>query len=225
MCIGIIGAMDEEIEKIKQVLILQDEVKIANLIFYVGKIYKKDVVLVKSSEGKVNSAMCTQILILNFNIDRIINVGVAGGIEDALDIGGIAISKDTVEFDFDVTALGYELGFTFGINKVYNECDKKMYEKIYEISSVEFNTVLGTIGSSDKFISNENEKRGLKQKFNLIAVDMETACINHVCKLNNISFCSIRAISDTANAVEYREFLNIATENLYKVVINYIKTI
>ena len=225
MSLGIIGAMDEEIEKLKQVLVLEDEIKIANYVFFKGKIYNKNVVIVKSSEGKVNSAMCTQTLLLNFNIDRVINVGVAGGVDDKLNVGAIAISKNTVEYDFDTTALGYELGFTFGLNKVYIECDKSIYEKICEISRNEFNTLLGTIGSSDKFISDESDKLYLKQKFNLIAVDMETACINHVCRLNNVPFCAIRAISDTKSALEYKEFLELATENLYKVVINYIKSI
>lgn len=225
MKLGIIGAMDEEIDILKEVLEIEKEEKIANSIFFIGKIFGKDVVVVKCDEGKVNAAMSTQILILKYNVEKIINVGVAGAISDNLNIGGIAISKDTVEYDFDTTSLGYELGFAFGLNKVYIECDKSMYEKIFDISNKYFNTVIGTIGSSDKFISDEKIKEDLKHKFNLIAVDMESASINHVCKLNNIPFCAIRAISDTTNGIEYRDFLKLATKNLYKVVTNYIKII
>lgn len=226
MYIGIIGAMEEEITKLKEMMEIYTQKKISNIEFYIGKIYEKDIVLARSNEGKVNSAICTQTLILNFNVSQIINVGVAGGISPKLEIGGVAISKDTVEFDLDTTALGYKLGYTFGIESVYVECEKNIYEKIYNISKKQFNTVIGTIGSSDTFISNENKKEFLKNNFNnLIAVDMETASINHVCKINNVPFCAIRAISDITKSIEYREFINIAINNLTKVILNYIKNV
>lgn len=226
MYLGIIGAMEEEITKLKEIMDIEKEVKISDFIFLIGKIYEKDVILVQSNEGKVNSAICTQTLILNFDIDKIINVGVAGALSDKLNVGGIAISNSTVEYDQDTTALGYELGYTFGINKVYIECDSKMVKDIHDISSKSFNTCVGTILSSDKFVSDDILKCYLKKKFeNVVAVDMETASISHVCKINNVPFCAIRAISDTTKAVEYREFINIAVENLYKVIINYIKTL
>lgn len=226
MYIGIIGAMEEEITKLKEIMEVSDKKVISNIEFYIGKIYEKDIVLARSNEGKVNSAICTQTLILNFNVSQIINVGVAGGISPKLEIGGVAISKDTVEFDLDTTALGYKLGYTFGIESVYVECEKNIYEKIYNISKSQFNTVIGTIGSSDTFISNENKKEFLKNNFNnLIAVDMETASINHVCKINNVPFCAIRVISDSTKSIEYREFINIAINNLTKVILNYIKNV
>lgn len=224
MCLGIIGAMEEEIAKLKQIMDIDKEVKISNLTFYIGKIYGKDIVLVKSNEGKVNAAICTQTLILKFNVDKVINIGVAGALSDKLNIGGIAISNCTVEYDQDTTSLGYELGYTFGINEIYVKCDNKMINDIYDISKKEFNTCIGTILSSDKFVSDDNIKSFLKEKFeNVVAVDMETASISHVCKLNDIPFCAIRAISDITKAIEYREFVNQATNNLYEVVKNYIK--
>ena len=224
MYIGIIGAMEEEITKLKEVMKINQTMEISDFIFYIGKIYDKDVILAKSNEGKVNSAICTQTMILNFKLSCIINVGVAGSLTEKLDVGGIAISSSTVEFDLDTTALGYELGYAFGLNKVYVECDKNLYNKIYDIASSEYNTVIGTILSSDKFVSDDNLKKELKDKFKeAVAVDMETASISHVCKINNIPFCAIRAISDNTKAIEYKEFLNIATKNLYNVVINYIK--
>ena len=218
MYIGIIGAMEEEITKLKEVMKISETMEISDFIFYIGKIYDKDLFLAKSNEGKVNSAICTQTMILNFKLSCIINVGVAGSLTKKLDVGGIAISSSTVEFDLDTTALGYELGYAFGLNKVYVECDKNLYNKIYDIASSEYNTVIGTILSSDKFVSDDMLKKELKDKFKeAVAVDMETASIN------NIPFCAIRAISDNTKAMEYKEFLNIATKNLYNVVINYIK--
>lgn len=226
MYLGVIGAMEEEISKLKEIMDIEKKVLISGLTFYIGKIYSKNVILVKSNEGKVNSAICTQTLILNFDIDKIINVGVAGALSDKLNIGGIAISESTVEFDQDTTALGYELGFTFGINKAYVECDNTMVKDIYNISQKNFNTCIGTILSSDKFVSDDDLKLFLKNNFkNTVAVDMESASISHVCDLNNIPFCAIRAISDTTKAIEYKEFVSKATDNLYEVIINYIKTL
>lgn len=226
MYVGIIGAMEEEIIKLKEVMNVKEEMKISAYNFYVGTIYDKDVVLVRSDEGKVNSAICTQTMILNFPLKSIINVGVAGSLTDELNVGGIAVSKSTAQFDLDTTALGYDLGYAFGINKVYVDCEKELYNKIFEISNKEYNTKLGTILSSDKFISDEEVKKEIKSNFNnTVAVDMETASISHVCEVNNVPFCAIRAISDNTQAMEYKEFLNIATQNLYNVTTNYIKSI
>lgn len=221
--VGIIGSMDIEIEKLLENMKDIKESMHGPFKFFCGKILNKNVVLVKCFEGKVNSAICTQLLIENFNVDLIINVGVAGGLSKKLEIGGIAISSSTVEFDNDTTALGYELGYTFGINKVNIECDEKEVNRLYDISKNLVNTQKGVIVSSDKFVADDDTKMMLKEKFNAIATDMETASINHVCYLNNIKFIAIRGISDSGNNVEFREFINIAVDNINKVIMEYLK--
>lgn len=224
MYIGIIGAMEEEIEKIKSEMSILKEEKKANFIFYIGTLYGKNVIVVRSNEGKVNSAICTQTMILSYEVDMILNVGVAGSLTKALDIGGIALSKNTVEYDFDTTALGYDLGYTFGLNTVYVKCSEEVCNKIYNITKNRFNTVCGTVLSADKFVSDESTRTFLKDNFKeAIAVDMETASISHVCKINNIPFCGIRAISDSTRAEEYRAFVNIATNNLFEILSEYLQ--
>ena len=222
--IGIIGAMEEEIDRIKEKMEVLKVDKISSFYFYIGKLCGRNIVLAKSNEGKVNSAMCTQTMILKYEIDLVINVGVAGSLTDKLNIGGIALTSRTVEYDFDTTALGYDLGYTFGVGSVYVNCAKELVECIRNVSSKMYNTVCGTILSSDKFVSDESTKKFLKENFeDCIAVDMETASINHVCSLNNIPFCGIRAISDSTQAIEYRKFVNIATENLFSVLCKYLE--
>lgn len=222
--IGIIGAMELEIEKLISDLENKKLEKIAFLEFYIGKLYSKEVVIVKSNEGKVNSAVATQILISNFDISYILNVGVAGALDKTLNIYDVAISSNTVEFDQDVTALGYKKGYTFGVDLIYVEAYTKIAEKISKIcGKLHLDSKIGTIISSDKFIVNEKEKVILKNEFNAIAVDMESASINHVAKLNNIPFVALRVISDSGDNVEYVKFANRAADNISKVLKKFFK--
>ncbi len=224
MYIGIIGAMDEEINDLLEKMEVIKEEKYSGISYYIGKLCGKDIVLSRCFVGKVNAAMCTQTMILKYDISSIINVGVAGGIDTALGLGDIAISTSTVEFDQDVSALGYDIGYTFGLEKIYIDSDEKMANKIYEVSSKKNNTKLGVVASSDKFISSENEIEKIKELFNnVVAVDMESASISHVCKLNNIPFCAIRVISDSGNNIEYRDFVDIAVKKIDKIMLEYLK--
>lgn len=222
--IGIIGAMELEIQKLISDLEEKEIKEIAFLEFYTGKLYSKDVVIVKSNEGKVNSAIATQILISNFDVSYILNVGVAGALDKTFNIYDIAISSNTVEFDQDVTALGYKKGHTFGLDLIYIDAYINIVEKINKIcNKLKLTSKIGTIISSDKFIVNEKEKVILENEFNAIAVDMESASINHVAKLNNIPFVALRVISDSGNNIEYVKFANKAVDNISKILKEFFK--
>lgn len=219
MYIGIIGAMEEEIQEIRAQLKQKEVQHIMGFDYYIGTLQDCDVVVVQCLEGKVNAAICTQTLLQNFAIQMVLNVGVAGGLDPNFHIGDIAISQATVAFDQDTTALGYELGYTFGVNKVLLECDGKLVERIYQKLRGKDNIIKGIIASSDTFVAKEETKHMLQQKFHAIAVDMESASIHHVCYLQHIPFCAIRVISDTANGMEYREFVEIAVRKLEQVIL------
>ena len=226
MYIGIIGAMDEEINDLLEKMEVIKEEIYSNMSFYIGKLSGRDIVLAKCFVGKVNAAICTQTMILKYDIDMIINVGVAGGIDKSLELGDIAISTSTVEFDQNVSALGYQIGYTFGLDKIYIESDKKISNKLYEVASKENNVKLGVVASSDKFISSENEIKKIKEMFkDTVAVDMESASISHVCKLNDTRFCALRIISDSGNNIEYRDFVNIAVKKIDKIMLEFLKEI
>ncbi len=213
--IGIIGAMDIEIDRLLKDLKNKKIEKVAFLEVYLGTLYSKEVVIAKSNEGKVNSAIATQLLISNFNVNCIINAGVAGAVDNSLQIFDIAISSNTVEFDQDVTALGYDKGYTFGLDKVYINASKSLSYKLDLICKrLKINSKIGTICSSDKFVVDKKEKEMLKNNFNAIAVDMESASINHVACLNDIPFVSFRVISDSGNNIEYSKFANGAVEKI-----------
>lgn len=222
--IGIIGAMDIEIEKLKSDLKNKSVKKIAFLEFYTGILYSKEVVIVKSNEGKVNSAIATQLLISNYKLDYIINVGLAGSLDASLNIYDIAISKDTVEFDQDITVLGYEKAYTFGVDKVYVPSCYSIATKVYDVcKNLNMNAKVGTVISSDKFIVDENEKEELRNTYKAICTDMESASINHVACLNKIDFVALRVISDNGDDIEYTKFASEAAKNISKVLEEFFK--
>ena len=117
--IGIVLAMQEELEAIRKYLKEENKMTIFNLDFYEGYINDFNCILVECGIGKVNAARTTQILINNFKVDTIINIGVAGGVDDRLNIGDIIIGEKLVQHDFDITSFGHEKGYITGVGKIY----------------------------------------------------------------------------------------------------------
>ena len=215
---GIIAAMQEEMQEIQKIMDDAKKTKIYDLNFIKGKIGNYEVVLVEAGVGKVNAARTTQILIDNFEIDAIINVGSAAAANEKLNIGDIVIANKLVQHDFDITAFGHPKGYISNVGQ-YLECDKKlvtnMDEAIKKINNNEFKTIIGTIASGDIFCTEINMKYKIKSKFNADAIEMEGAAIAQVCKLDNIPFIVIRGISDSPNGnnnVTFEEYLEKASQ-------------
>lgn len=223
MLIGIIGAMDIEVQALKE---LMDEPKIQTIStvdFYSGKINGMDVVVAVAGVGKVNAAVCTQTMILTYHPEYIINVGVAGGLAPELGIGDIAVAENVVEHDMDTTPIGDVPGYISGLNIVRIPCDKWLSEKMInaakKIDGVKILT--GTIASGDQFISMEDERKKIVDNFAAIAAEMEGASIGHVCYMNDVRFGVLRAISDGANsdsAMDYPTFAKMAAANSIKII-------
>ena len=151
---AIIAAMQEEMQEIEKIMIEKESKKIYELNFIKGKINKAEVVLVKAGVGKVNAARTTQILIDNFDVDYIINVGSAGSANDELEIGDIVIASKLVQHDFDATPFGHPKGYISNIGQ-YIESNSTLIEKmektISEIGDCEFKIKIGTIATGDIF--------------------------------------------------------------------------
>lgn len=227
--IGIIGAMDEEIEILKGFMEIDDEVNIAGMIFYTGKLQNKNVILVRSGIGKVNAAVCTQVLVSNFNVSRIINTGVGGAIHEDLDVGDIVISSDVIEHDFDATSFGHNLGEIPRMDTYIFEADKNLIDIAFKASkneTVKHKTMIGRILSGDVFVACPNKKEFLWRNFEGYCTEMEGAAIGHTSYLNNIPFVIIRAISDKADGTahtNFNEFVLEAAKNSSNIVKNIIK--
>lgn len=204
--IAIIGAMDCEIIKLKE---LMNDIKILNygkFEIYLGKIFNHDVILAKSGVGKVCAAITTQYIIDNYSPDFIINTGVAGGIANGLSVGDIVIGTKFIQHDFNATALGYVKGYmcTGGDNQKPTEffADKKLISEFENaVSKIHTDTKLhkGIIVTGDCFVGDVEQKKELKLMFNASAAEMEAAAIAQTANYNEIPCLIVRAISDLAD--------------------------
>ena len=198
--------MECEINQLKSLLENLEEITCRQFVFYKGKLFDNHVVIAKSGVGKVASAVCTQIMIDEFNPDYIINTGVAGGLKSGMEIGEIVIADKLVQHDFDATVLGYAKGYICnGINPkepTYFYPDKELvnkFEKSLNKKVPDLKHHVGTIASGDMFVSSDERKKEIKNLFDACAVEMEGAAIAHTATLNNVPFVIIRAISDLAD--------------------------
>lgn len=225
MIIGIIGAMDEELEILLSEMDLERTETKANMKFNSGKLYNQNVVVVRSGIGKVNAAVCTQILVDDFKVDRVINVGIAGGIGENVYPGDVVISDSLVQHDIDTSAFGDEIGQIPRLDTYDFKCDKELVDKAKKACEKleDKNSFVGRIVTGDQFISDTDKIRWLNKKFNALACEMEGGSIAQVCYLNNVPFVVIRSISDNANNgahMEYEKFGPIAIKNSTEILKN-----
>ena len=224
--IGIIFAMDEEIDAFKEYICVQNEYDIFDLHFYEGEISNIDCILVTSGVGKVNAARTTQILIDNYGVDLIINVGVAGGVNNILNIGDIVIGEKLVQHDFDITAFDHEKGYIPKVG-VYINSDEYLVKLASNVlDEEEINYQKGVIASGDIFCTEEAMSMKIANKFNALCVEMEGASIAQVCFLSHIPFIVIRSISDVPNnknVSTYEEFLESSSKVVSKALVAIIK--
>lgn len=226
MIIGIIGAMEEEVAALKNAMNIDETVEYASMQFWKGELWGKQVVVVRSGIGKVNAAICTQVLADRFDVDVLINTGVAGSLDAAIDIGDVVISTDLVEHDMDVTALGDPLGQVPRMDTFSFPADPALIEKVVEANkeaNPDIQTFTGRIVSGDQFVSSPEVKEKLVQNFQAKCTEMEGAAIAHAAYLNKISCVIIRAISDKADnsaTMDYPSFEKKAIEHSVKLVRN-----
>jgi len=229
MKIGIIGAMDEEVNRYIQELKNCKKIKHAKFDFYSGNLSGKEVVVIKSGIGKVNAAACTQILIDTFKISKIIFTGVAGALNPILNPYEIVISKDSVQHDIDITAFGREKGEIPDEDSSIFKADKNLLELSCKIAKEEnLKIISGRVLTGDQFIQSKEKSRELRKYFNGDCVDMETAAVAHVCKINQIPYVAIRSISDKADHsanIDFDVFLHKAAENSYSLVKKILKAL
>lgn len=228
--IGIIGAMDEEVDILVNLMEVNEVIEKASLKFYKGKLENKDVVVVRCGIGKVNSALCAQILISEFNVEAVVNTGVAGALNSELDVFDIVISTDAIEYDFDTTVFGHKKGEIPRMETSTFIADERLIDFAYNssINEVKNHKVLkGRVITGDRFISSKELKDELVKEFNAYCGEMEGASIAHVCYLNKTPFVIIRAMSDKADGsadVVYDEFVKDAAHNSKDIVLNMLKS-
>ncbi len=219
--IGIIGAMEIEVNYFKeQMKNIKSEI-ISGTEFVSGELWGKETVVAVSGVGKVNAAICTQTMCLRFSPDFIINSGVAGGLEKSLNICDVVVATAVIQHDMDTTPLGDPIGLISGLNLVEIPCDTVLSQKL-SLASQEagIHTINGKIVSGDQFINSAEKKGWLVDTFDACACEMEAAAIGHVAYKNDVPFCILRSISDNADGsshISYSDFVADAAKNLYAV--------
>lgn len=221
--LGIICAMEEELAPLILKLKRSHTTKKANMVFYSGEIDTTTTVLVVSGIGKVNAAICTQILIDDFKVSHLINSGVAGGVKKEINPLDVVIGTSLVQHDMDATAFGSALGEIPRLDKTYFECDPYLIDLAYNSSlkNNSYKTYKGIIVTGDQFINDKEKVRALYKNFSALACEMEGAAIGQTAFLNNIPFLVIRAISDNANSgasMDFNKFKNKAVVNSLKII-------
>ncbi len=229
--IGIIGAMDLEVDALKESMQVSNITRKANMDFYEGTLNAASVVVVRCGIGKVNAALCTQILADLFEVTHIINTGVAGSLNAKLDIGDILVSTDAIHHDMDVTIFGYAKGEVPQIGTVAFKADERMASLAIETCrkvNPDINCIPGRVVSGDQFISSPAVKDVLISEFHGDCAEMEGASIAHGAYLNNIPFVVIRAISDKADSsaeMDYPTFERAAAQHSAALVKELVKNI
>lgn len=229
--IGIIGAMELEVEQLKSQMTVSQIVRKANMDFYEGSLNDVPAVIVRCGIGKVNAALCVQILIDLFQVSHVINTGVAGSLNAGLDIGDILISRDALHHDMDVRIFGYALGEVpqMGIREFpADEILINLAKASCERENPDVHAVIGRVVSGDQFISSKEVKEHLITEFQGDCAEMEGASIAHGAYLNQIPFVIIRAISDKADdsaEMDYPTFEREAAKHSAKLVADMIRHI
>ena len=229
--IGIIGAMEVEIASLKSAMKVSRMLKKAQMEFLEGELEGCQAVVVRSGIGKVNAAVCTQILVDEFGVDGVINTGIAGSLKAEINIGDIVLSTDVLHHDMDATGFGYPLGQIPQMDAFSFQADeqmRKLAKEVCEEVNPEIRVFEGRVVSGDQFISSREEKDKIKENFDGCCTEMEGAAIAQTAYLNQIPFVIIRAISDKADdsaTMDYPTFEKQAVEHSVRLTRGFLKRI
>lgn len=223
---GIICAEEKEIALLLENVKNKKEVKIADRIFVEGTLEGKDVAVVQCGNGKVCASMATQILIDCFDVSHLICIGVAGGIDESLQVEDIVIATDAVQHDYNITALGATQGYMDGTNRYEATryfADKDLSASVKEAAEkCGCHVLMGTVASGDLFIGASKTKNTLRREFGAVAAEMEGAAMAQVAEANGVPFVIVRAISDLADGsakLSFRELIEKASKTAVNILL------
>lgn len=214
--IGIIGAMKEEVDAIIDLMNVKKQQTYYGYTFYEGQMNNKDIVLLQGGIGKVNAAVSTTLLLTHYDIDYVINIGSAGGLDISQNVGDVVISSKVVHHDVDVTAFGREIGEVPDMPRFFMP-DTDLLDKVKMILLKQnIPSHVGLIASGDQFICQNSQVEKIKKDFpDAMCAEMEAASIAQVCYVYQKKFIITRSLSDIFNKgenhVQFDEYLKKAS--------------
>ena len=222
MKLGIIGAMQVEVEILLSCLKNKKETSVAGSAFYEGTLEGLEVAIVQCGVGKVNAAICAQILCDCFGVTHMVNTGIAGSLDAKLDIGDLLISKDAMYHDFDCVHFGYEMGKVPGMDVVAFPADAAMIQLASQAAEAVHpgHVTVGRVASGDLFVAEKTAKDRIIATTQGLCTEMEGAAIAQTAYRNGVPFVILRAISDKADnsaEMDYPTFERIAAHRCAQV--------
>ena len=217
----LICAMDSEANGFRAMLADRKDELCGGLLFSSGTISSVPVTVVKCGVGKVNAALCAQTAILRYAPKAVINVGVAGGVGTGIRTGHVVIGSETVQYDFDLTAIGEEDGLVY-------PCDEELARRLYRcaLSVLPKDRVsLGRIATGDRFVGDSDTASRIRDHYASLACEMEGGSVAQVCAQNGVPCGVLRAISDNANEhsdVDFPTFLASAVAETEKIILAFL---
>ena len=225
--IGILGAMDSEVEALIAKLEDATTETVGSIKFNTGILEGKRVAIAKCGIGKVFAALAAEAMIITYAPSLLINTGVGGAIRSGISVCDVVVADKLVQHDMDTSPLGDPKGLISGINVIYFETNKRAVDIVKTAcAELSITSHIGTIASGDVFVSTSEQKSAIRAEFDASACEMEGAAIAQVAYVNNTPCCVIRAISDSADegsSMDYMQFLPIAASNSAKITLELCK--
>jgi adenosylhomocysteine nucleosidase len=230
MKLGIIGAMDVEVALLKEKMENSVVTCWAGMEFSEGILEGMPAVVVQCGIGKINAAMCTQLLIDRFGVTQIVNTGIAGSLDAKLDIGDLVISRDAIHHDFDLRFWGRPIGQVPGMDVIAFPAEESLVQGAYAAAEAinPGHTRIGRVASGDQFICSREQKDKIIADTQAVCAEMEGASIAHTAYRNGVPFVIIRAISDKADnsaEMDYPAFEAIAADRCARVTLTMARTL
>ena len=199
--LGIIGAMDVEVATLKENMLSKTLHTVAGMEFCEGKLENADAVVVQCGVGKVNAALCAQILCSCFGVTHIVNTGIAGSLNAELDIGDFVISRDAVYHDMDATNFGYPMCQVPGLSVLAFPADEMLVNAALKAAEAANpgHVRIGRVATGDQFVAEKTLKEKITRNTGAFCTEMEGGAIAHAAWKNGVPFVIIRAISDKAD--------------------------
>ena len=221
--IGLIGAMAMEVEALMDKLTDRRETRVGMDTFVSGRLFGQEAVLAVCGPGKVNAALCAQSMILRFQPEWVLNLGVAGAGDATVSIGDMVIATAAVQHDVDTSPIGDPVGMVSKINLIEIPCDPALRARLVKAASAlpDVRVYEGVIATGDQFINDGDVRARIHERFGVKAVEMEGGAVAQACYMHGVPCGVLRSISDQADGqseMDYPTFAGMAARHSQQVI-------